>query len=85
MIYRYWELIIGPGVGRNRIGTAELGLKPHVLKEETFNGVNRPFVASLYKRREKKRKDNSKGYVLDAGLSGRKRMKQKNVGEYFKP
>jgi hypothetical protein len=73
-------------VGRYRIGAAELVLRPHVLEEKTFNGVNRPFVASLYKRRGKTRKDNSRGYVLgDIGLSERKGMKQKNVGEYFKP
>lgn len=59
-------------MGRYRIGAAELGLRPHVLEEETFDGVNRPFVASLYKRRGKTRKGNSRGYVLGAiGLSER--------------
>lgn len=74
-------------MSRCRIGVAELDLRPRALEEETFNGVNRPFVASLYKGLGKKGKDSGseRGYVLSAlGLSERKGTKQKSVGEYFK-
>lgn len=51
-----------------------------------FDGVKRPFVATLYKDVGRERKGSSKGYVTGAiELSVRRRMKQEALVDISKP